>query len=483
MDPAIPPGGRVSGRRLATLLGNWRSGGSRHGAADLAAGIELLVLDGRLPAGTRLPAEREMAESIAISRTMVAAALETLRDEGLVASRRGAGSWITAPAVDRPAEHPAQPNVIDFGRAVPPAIHGVTAAFDAARLRLCEELGRHGYEELGRADLRARIAERYTARGLPTSPEQVMVTNGAHHAFVLALRTLAGPGDRVLVEQPTYPNALDAIRAAHAVPVPVAMDENGWDLPAFDAVLRQANPRLAYLIVDFHNPTGLRLDEAGRERLARTLRKARTVAVVDETQVELDLEGEPEDGPRPLAAFAEDWTITVGSAAKSHWGGFRLGWVRTSAELQHRMIAARPSIDLGSPLVEQLVLAELMARCESPLRGRRAELRVKRDLLVDALKNNCPQWTFNAPEGGLSLWCWLPAPVGTRIAVAAANHGIRLPPASRFGVHGGLERRVRLHWALDEEAITDSVRRLATAAASVRSDVALLDNDQVVPVV
>ncbi|WP_290059548.1 winged helix-turn-helix domain-containing protein, partial [Amycolatopsis solani] len=96
MEAAVPLGGRISGPRLAVMLGSWRQG-SRQGAADLAAAIELQVLDGQLPLGTRLPAERELADALGASRTLIGAALDRLRENGFVASRRGAGSWVAAP--------------------------------------------------------------------------------------------------------------------------------------------------------------------------------------------------------------------------------------------------------------------------------------------------------------------------------------------------------------------------------------------------
>ncbi|NBH07538.1 PLP-dependent aminotransferase family protein, partial [Amycolatopsis sp. SID8362] len=335
---------------------------------------------------------------------------------------------------------------------------------------LADHLGDHGYQERGLPGLRERIARRYTERGLPTTPAQVMVTNGAHHAFVLVLRMLAGPGDRVLVEQPTYPNALEAIRAAHAIPVPIALDpsgERGWDIAGVDAALRQASPRFAYLVVDFQNPTGLRLDTGGRERLGAVLSRARTPVVVDETLVELDLEGDPLAGPPPLAAFAGDLAICVGSASKTHWGGLRLGWIRASEDLLGRLVSARYAVDLGSPVFEQLVLTELLDD-ESALTRRREELRGYRDALAGAVREHLPDWTFALPEGGLSLWCRMPEPVSSRLAVAAASHGVQVAPGSRFGVHGGLERWIRLPFSLPPETMEQAVRRLRTAEASVR---------------
>ncbi|HEV2779844.1 MAG TPA: PLP-dependent aminotransferase family protein [Actinophytocola sp.] len=486
MQPRVSSGGQITGHRLARLLGAWRRHGSRRGSADLAAGIRMLVLDGRLPPGTGLPAEREVAAALAVSRTMVASAWEQLRAEGLVVSRRGAGSWTTLPAgaASAPTRDPFDAgDLIDLARAVPGALPGIAAAVEAAQPRLAAELAHHGYYELGLPVLRERIAARFTERGLPTTAAEVLITNGSHNVLAIALRMLAGPGDRVLIEQPTYPNSIDAIRAANALPVPVAMTDDGWDLDGIEAALRQAAPRLAFLIVDFHNPTGLRLDAEGRARLAAALRRTRTPAVVDETHVELDLDGDPADGPPPLAAFTPEWVIAAGSASKSHWGGLRLGWVRAPAEVITRLAVARRSIDLGSPVFEQLVLAELLAGPADAMRERRADLAGRRDVLVDAMRTHCPEWTFRVPGGGLSLWCRLPAPVGTRIAVTAQNFGVWVVPGPRFAAHAGLERWLRLPYTQPPEVLVDGVRRLSNAAASVLDrDVPLVGNALTGPV-
>lgn len=428
------------------------------------------MLDGRLASGTALPAERELATALGVSRTMVATAWEQLRADGLVVSRRGAGSWTLLPAgsaAARPTDPFDSHGMIDFARAVPAAVPGIAAAADAVRPRLAAELTGHGYYEAGLPELRERVADRFTARGLATTAEQVLITNGSHHVLAMVLRMLAGPGDRVLVEQPTYPNAIDAIRAAHAIPVPVIMEDDGWDLAAIEGALRQAAPRLAYLIVDFQNPTGHRLDANGRGRLGSALRRTRTPVVVDETHVELDLDADPADGPPPLARFEPDWVIVAGSASKSHWGGLRLGWVRASTEIINRLAVARRSLDLGSPVFEQLILAELLANPHPDAAERLAELARRRDVLAAALRQHCPEWTFRVPAGGLSLWCGLPGPVSTRIAVTAQNYGVWVVPASRFAAQGVVEGWLRLPFTLPAEQLIDGVRRLALAATAV----------------
>jgi DNA-binding transcriptional MocR family regulator len=467
MVSGFPPGGRVSRQQLVRQLGEWRAQGSRRGSAGLAAGIRLLVLDGQLAPGTTLPAERELAEALGVSRTMVAAAWDLLSADGLIVRKRGSGTRTAVPAADNRTEETLHEQPLDLARAAPAAVSGIAKAMDAVRSRFAAELTGHGYYDYGIDILRERIAERYTARGLATRPAQVLITNGAHHALALVLRAMTGPGDRVLVELPTYPNAIDAIKAAHAVPVAVPMPDEGWDLDGIEAALHQASPRLAHFIIDFHNPTGRRLDAEGRARLVSMARKARTPVVVDETLVELDLDGDPLDGPPPLPAFGGGLVMTLGSASKSHWGGLRLGWVRAPEEIIGRLVAARHAYDLGSPVFEQLVLAELLADPEVGLRARRVEIAARRDAMIDAVRTHCPQWSFEVPRGGLSLWCKLPEPISTRVAMTAQNYGVRVAPGSRFAANGGLERWLRLPYTLPAAQSAEAVRRLAMVAESV----------------
>ena len=184
------------------------------------------MLDGRLPLRTRLPGERELAEALGVSRTTATAAYAALRDEGFLASRRGVGQLDAA--ARRSGRRRASPaatgeDVIDLSCAACAAPEGALhAALAAATAELPRHLPGPGYDAAGLPMLRAAIAAHLTARGVPTAPEQVLVTAGALHAFTLLLRVLAGPGDRVLVEHPTYPAALDAVRAVGAPPGPGA---------------------------------------------------------------------------------------------------------------------------------------------------------------------------------------------------------------------------------------------------------------------
>src|SRR3954454_13564460 len=150
------------------------------------------------------------------------------------------------------------------------------------------------------------------------------------------------------------------------------------------ATLRQAAPGLAYLIADHHNPTGLTLPPAERERLVALARATRTPLVIDETMVGLHLDAEPLPSIAALDAAGET-VITIGSMSKTFWAGLRIGWVRANPALVQRLAAARAALDIGSPTLEQLMAVHLLADAEPILERRRSAARDRRDAFATAL--------------------------------------------------------------------------------------------------
>ncbi|MFI9724483.1 PLP-dependent aminotransferase family protein [Streptomyces sp. NPDC052396] len=449
---------------------------------SLADRIRLLVLEGRVPVAARLPAERELAAALTVSRTTVAAAYEALRTEGFLESRRGAGSWTAVPAGNPlptraldPLPPEASGSVIDLGCAALTAPEPwLTRAFQGALEELPPYAHTHGDYPAGLPALRQALADRYTARGIPTMPEQIMITTGAMGAVAAICRLMAGRGERVAVESPSYANVLQLMREAGARLVPVAMADRlaGWDLPAWRQVLRDAAPRLAYVIADFHNPTGALAPEDQRRALVEATRAAGTVLVADETMSDLLLEPDLEL-PRPVCAFdpAGSTVITVGSASKSFWAGLRIGWVRAAPEVIRSLVAARAYADLGTPVVEQLAVSWLLGTegWDAALDIRRAEARESRDAVVAALQRHLPDWEFTVPSGGLTLWVRTGGLSGSRIAQVGERLGVRVPSGPRFGVDGAFEGYVRLPFTVRGPVADQAAARLAEAARLVAS--------------
>ena len=458
---------------LARELGNWRTS-SRSGPAygGLADAIRLLIVDGRIPVGARLPSERAMADTLRVSRTTVTAAYAQLREDGYLNARRGARSTTALPVAPAVRTEPASPTMSLAAAALSAPAAAVSEAFVDATHDVTPYLHEVGHELVGVDALRNAIAERYCERGLPTEPDEVLVTTGALHAIGLILTTYVQPGDRVLVEQPTYHGALSAITTAGARPVPVAMTEDGWELDAVQAAVHQLSPSLAYLIPDNQNPTGLTMPARDRKRLAGIIAESRTRTIIDETILDMWLD---EPVPEPMAAAMttrRDLVLTVGSMSKSFWGGLRVGWIRAERATIATIAALRPSIDMGTPVLEQFAAARLLAQRDQLLPERREILRSRRTLLMSLLDRHLPDWEPGSGVGGMSLWVRLPAPMSTALSAAASRMGLELPAGPRFGVDGTLERFVRVPYALPEDQLSAAIELLARAWHSVNGSAA-----------
>ncbi|KUH82816.1 MULTISPECIES: PLP-dependent aminotransferase family protein [unclassified Mycobacterium] len=453
---------------LVRELGNWRTS-SRSGPAyrGLADAIRLLIVDGRVPVGARLPSERALADVLRVSRTTVTGAYTQLREDGYLIARRGARSTTALPVAPAARAEPTPPAVSLAAAALSAPAAAVMEAFAEATHDVTPYLHAPGHELVGVTALRQAIAERYCERGLLTEPDEIMVTTGALHAIGLILTTYVQPGDRVLVEQPTYHGALSSMMTAGARPVPVAMTETGWDLDALQSALQQLSPSLAYLIPDNQNPTGLTMPAADRKRLARIIAETRTRTVIDETILDMWLD---EPVPGPIAAemaSRRDLVLTVGSMSKSFWGGLRVGWIRAERATIATLAALRPSVDMGTAVLEQCAAARLLARHDDVLPERRAILRSRRAHLQKLLSQHLPDWQPGPGAGGMSLWVRLPAPMSTALSAAASRLGLDLPAGPRFGVDGTLERFVRVPYALPEEQLSEAVELLARSWHSV----------------
>ncbi|MEZ0578747.1 PLP-dependent aminotransferase family protein [Nocardioides sp. MH1] len=460
----------ISATRLATLAGDFARSPAYVGLADA---LRELIGDGRIGYDTRLPSERDLTAALGVSRTTVTRAYAVLRESGFAEARHGSGTFTRLPggptrAYDR-ALWPTDvtPGVIDLVCAAATAPPGIAAAYAEAATELPAYLGGHGYYPAGLPDLQAVIASSYDERGLPTVPEQIIVTAGALAASAVVGCALAGPRDRVLMESPTYPNAVQALRTGGGRLVSIPLDPEGWDLDAVAGVLAKRRPRLVHLMPDHHNPTGLVMSDEERATYARLLARHDGIAVVDEAHHSLRLDGGAAE--RPFASYSPD-AVTVGSASKSVWGGLRLGWIRAPRGLVDRLTRARIGLDLGAPVFEQLVLTKLLAGdFDAVLTAHRDRLRQQRDALVAAMEAQLPDWTFRRPSGGMALWCRLPATGATALVDEVERRGVLMAPGPSFAPEGGLDRYLRFPYTVPVPQLEEAVTRLAEAWAVVRS--------------
>lgn len=358
----------VSAAALVDLIGPWAAGAdplNEQLAAALARAIDL----GLLPPGTRLPAERELARELALSRTTIVAAYDRLRLAGLARSRQGSGTRVAArrpgltqaylapldsmdsdavlmPTAATPTIGLLTPLVDDAIELTIGALPAGSIVADAMAAAVREDLPTllldSGYDPFGLPALRGQISAYLTRLGVPTDPEQVLVTSGAQQALHLIGSQLGGPGTSIVMENPSYIGAIDAFRTTGNRLIPIPVDGDGARVEVIGLLGTSAPVRLVYVIPTFQNPTGVVMPESRRRELARLAGEA-GFQIVEDLTPDLTL---GVDSPPPIAAFDPgDQVITVGSLSKLAWGGLRVGWVRASRAVIDRLVAGKVVAD------------------------------------------------------------------------------------------------------------------------------------------
>jgi DNA-binding transcriptional MocR family regulator len=473
---------------VATVLVDWKRG---HGPllARLAGALEAAILRGVIPAGTRLPSERDLAQSLALSRSTVVAAYDRLKADGRIHTVRGSGTF-AGPAssmrdpfaaghllsiVDN-RELPRQ--TVEFTIAALPGSREIAAAAERVAGKLGPMSQRTpGYLPLGLSSLRREIADLYAQRGLPTEPEQIIVTSGAQQAIALVAQLFRG--SRVALEDPTNPASLDAFRAAGADIGAIAVDGDGARIDDLERIPAGERPRAVYVATTFNNPTGTALSLARRRRLAALAIAEGWTIIEDETLCDIALIDAPLL-PAIAALDASAHVFSIGSACKLFWGGLRIGWVRASGDLVSQLAPLKIVADLGTSLAGQALCVELLPLRDQVRQERREQLRVRYDVLTGALARSLPSWTWSEPRGGSSLWIELPYGDSASFAQDAAREGVTLAAGGAFSSTERHARRLRLPFVLDPDVLRIGVERLARVWEAYAPRVTTLPLDAVV---
>ena len=478
----------LSAAEVKAHLGDWHQG--QHVLYDgLADALEDLVRRGVLPPDTRLPAERRLAEALHLSRSTVKATYDALQERGLVATRHGSGSVILPDASPLTGPREAhvvasfEPNSIYQGilRLDPDALdlrgaywsdHDLVTedVVAAAHRRLATLPQGNGYHPFGVDDTREAVAAHLTATGLPTTPDQVLITTGAQQAISLIADLLLAHGDTVALEELSYPGAMNYVTSRQARLLPVPLSPSGVDIQALDRLVRAARPRMTYLMTSVHNPTGAVLPGPARFRLAEMSAAWDTVIVDDRTLADTQTSGAV---ATPLAALVDqhgraDRMLTVGSMSKIAWGGLRVGWVRGTAATIERVARIKTLSDFGTPVLDQLVAVELLADPELVPR-RQAQLRERHDAFRAALARHVPDWELSQPQGGMCLWARLPGADSHEFARVAARHGVGVAPGTVASPTRSTAGHLRLPYGQPVAVLEDAAARLGAAWQELRS--------------
>lgn len=473
---------KISPARVAMLLGPWATGGGPLYAA-LADALRAAIERGELPEGTVLPPERELAGRLHVSRTTVVGAYGALKEAGVLASRQGRGTWVAAAAAPRAGDVAfsgelysnlmgAGGDVIELTAAAP--FPTSVVAEETARLAgdgLASRVAGVGYLPAGLAELRERIAAVHTAQGLPTRPDEVLVTTGAQQAINLVAALFGEPGQSVLVEEATYPGALDAARAVGMRPVGATLDDGGVVVEALEELMDRVRPRFAYLVPVHQNPTGSVLSDARARAIAELSARYRVPVVEDMALRDLRLVDRP--APAPVASHdPEALVISIGSTSKVLWAGLRVGWIRAPRAIVERLVQLKMRSDLGSDVLSQVIAAAVLPRLDDAIAERRDGLRAGHAALAAALSRHLPDWTWDTPPGGCILWVRIPDGDAREFAQVSQRYGVTIVPGQVLSAAGGHADRLRIPFVADAPVLEEAARRLALAWAAYRGGAA-----------
>jgi DNA-binding transcriptional MocR family regulator len=449
------------------VFAGWRGRpGPRY--ARLAAALLEAIDAGTLARGVRVPAERTLAAVTGTSRGTVVACFDQLVEAGVLSRRQGAGtfvagrpSWAGRPAAGsvvamllrRVAE---DRETIDLSVSAPGDLRHLPAVGPETAWH---SLDGHGLDPVGLPSLRTLIARHLTEhQGLPTEPDQLIVTSGAQEALWLLGRVL--PGNRVLVSCPLYPGLRAAMAGTRAQLVPVPADAAGEDPNAIERAGRVPGG-VAFVMPTGHNPAGTVMPLLRRQAIAAIADAGRVTIVEDLTLADLVLGAA--SAPPPLAALSTR-VIAVGSISKVLWGGLRVGWIRAGEPVRSAVIARKSALNLGTSVLGQALAAQLLAGIDAGwLTEHRAALTQRRDLLTALLAAHLPAWRTRTPDAGLSLWAALPLDSADAFALAAARHGVTVMAGGAACADRRHGNFVRLSFAEQPSTLELAAERLAAA--------------------
>ena len=319
----------------------------------------------------------------------------------------------------------------------------------------------------GMPGLRRQAAKylRETA-GVRCDEGNLLPVQGSSQAFDLLLKALIDPGDVILVEEPTFLGALQAMHCYNARIIGMPMDEEGVIIDEAERLIQQYKPKLMYVIPTFQNPTGRTLSLPRRKALAQLAAKYGFVIAEDDPYRDLRYSGEALPS---ISSFDEEgWVVYLASFSKYISPGLRMGAAAVpDAKLLRKMVIGKQSTDLHSPMLVQAIIELYLEKGLLPghLERIRALYRVQLQTMLKGFEYFPDSVTHTLPEGGLFVWASMPEGFDAMDALnRAIDNNVAFVPGTHFYPDGGHNETFRLNFSMKEpEQIEEGMKRLAEA--------------------
>lgn len=371
-----------------------------------------------------------------------------------------------------------KPDIISFAGGLPAPEVFPVEEFKAACNRVLQEQGAMALQYStteGYLPLREMIARHSARYGIKITPENVLITSGSQQALDILGKILIDPGDRILVESPTYLAAIQAWKAYGAEFITVPMDDDGMNTDNLEEALR-AGPKFIYVLPNFQNPTGVTLALERRHKLIELADQYGVPIVEDDPYGQLRYEGEHLPSIVVLDSLYRDNgdpcyrgnVIYLSTFSKTLAPGLRLGWVIAPPEVISKLVQAKQGADLHTATFNQVVAYEVSRGgfLDHHIHTIRDVYGKRRDLMLAAMDREFPpevNWTY--PKGGLFLWGTLPSYMDAKnLLMSCLERKVAFVPGEPFHPTGGGKNTMRINFSnANDEEIRQGISRLGAA--------------------
>lgn len=464
----------------------------------IARGVMRDIRRGRLKPGQRLPGSRTWAKELGLNRNTVLAAIAELEAQGWVSTTPTRGTFVSNALPEEPVTPtarglaplgislpPEPPFLQSRPFVLPPEVMHFSAGTPDPRLvpveliaRTWRRVVRRGGRRLleygepgGHPALRRALAQMLSeVRGVPASPQQLVVTRGSQMALDLLARAVLQRGEAVAVEALGYRPAWEALRLAGATLVPVPVDAAGLDVEALERLVKRRKLRAVYVTPHHQFPTTVTMSAGRRLALLALARRHGLLIIEDDYDHEFHYDGRP---VLPLASADDAGVVaSVGTLSKVLAPGLRLGFVVAPTALADRLVRLRAVMDRQGDHPMEATVAELLEEGELQrhVRKMRGVYRARRDFLVRRLEAKLADaLEWSVPTGGIAVWATVRKSIDVqRWLPRALARGVSVHSGARYTFEGEEPGALRLVFARFNEAELGRGVELLAAALSER---------------
>ena len=304
--------------------------------------------------------------------------------------------------------------------------------------------------------LREQIAQNYTKRGFKTSPEEILITSGSQQALDLILRSIKSKN--ITIEAPSYLGAMNLFALNNINTETIKLQENGIELNSFSKSI--AKSKIAYLIPDFQNPTGVSYTQESRDEIAKEIKKHNAILIEDAPYSELYFD----NYISPISSKIPNSSYHLGSFSKTLAPSLRVGWIRASKELLKSLIAYKEVMDLHTNMLSQEIISCFLSKhklYKEHLQNIRNSYKSKMEFFIQELNRVIPEFNYIKPKGGMFVYVKTDIDVYKLLDIAIQK-GVVFVPGGEFYNDANSKNEIRFNYTNStKEQITEGIKLIA----------------------